>query len=131
MAVADWRFYGRRLELDQLASILGRGRWFFVQITGRRRIGKTTLVQKALAREQNKPIYYVQIPDSGDAGVLSAVCDALDTFQVPADRFPHPHTLSDLAKLIEAMIRAGYVVVLDEFQYFNRKGAAHQLLEQL
>jgi uncharacterized protein len=119
--VADWRFYGRRLELEQLASILARERWFFVQITGRRRIGKTTLVQNALSAEKDKSIYYVQIPDSGDAGVLSAVCDALDTFQVPADRFPRPQTLSDLAKLIEALARAAYVVVLDEFQYFNRK----------
>ncbi|HEY7422662.1 MAG TPA: ATP-binding protein [Gemmataceae bacterium] len=119
--MADWRFYGRRLELEHLASILGRGRWFFVQITGRRRIGKTTLVQNALSRSHRRLVFYVQIPDSGDAGVLSAVCDALDTFQVPADRFPRPHTVSDLAKLIEAMARAGYVVVLDEFQYFNRK----------
>src|SRR6185437_4115088 len=119
--MTDWRFYGRRLELEQLALILGRGRWFFVQITGRRRIGKTTLVQNALSRSGRQAVFYVQIPDSGDAGVLSAVGDALDTFDVPSDRFPRPHTLSDLAKLIEAMTRAGYVVVLDEFQYFNRK----------
>ena len=45
----------------------------------------------------------------------------LDTFQVPEDRFPRPRTLLDLAKLIEAMAQQGYVVVLDEFQYFNRK----------
>jgi AAA+ ATPase superfamily predicted ATPase len=118
--MAEWGFYGRKVELQQLASILRRGRWFFVKITGRRRIGKTTLVRNALSASPH-PVYYVQVPDSGDAGVLSAVCDALDTFGVPADRFPRPRTLSDLAKLIEAMARAGYVVVLDEFQYFNRK----------
>lgn len=117
--MADWRFYGRGLELDQLASILERKRWFFVQITGRRRIGKTALVQTALSLAQSQTVFYVQIPDSGDAGVLSAVCDALDTFQVPDDRFPRPHTLSDLVKLIESMTRDGYVVVLDEFQYFS------------
>ncbi len=119
--MTEWRFYGRQWELRQLSSILERKRWFFVKITGRRRIGKTTLVNNALPLSQPHPVYYVQVPDSGDAGVLSAVCDALDTFQVPAERFPRPRTLADLAKLIEAMARAGYVVILDEFQYFNRK----------
>ena len=66
-------------------------------------------------------MFYVQIPDSGVAGVLSAVNDALETFQVPSDRFPRPRTLPDLARLIESLARAGYVAVLDEFQYFNRK----------
>lgn len=119
--MAEWRFYGRSLELQQLAEILDRGRWFFVKITGRRRIGKTTLVRNALARSPARPVFYMQIPDSGEAGVLSAVNDALDTFQVPADQFPRPRTLSDLARLVESLAHAGYVIVLDEFQYFNRK----------
>jgi AAA+ ATPase superfamily predicted ATPase len=119
--MAEWRFYGRTAELQELASVLARGRWFFVKIAGRRRIGKTTLVRNALPSSSPLSLYYVQIPDSGEAGVLSAVCDALDTFQVPKDRFPHPHTLADFAKLIEALALAGYVVVLDEFQYFTRK----------
>jgi hypothetical protein len=33
-----------------------------------------------------QPMFYVQIPDSESDGVLSAVNDALETFQVPADR---------------------------------------------
>ena len=40
---------------------------------------------------------------------------------VSPDRFPRSRTLADLAKLIEALARDGYVVVLDKFQYFNRK----------
>jgi len=39
-----WKFYGRSPELDKLTAILRRNRWFFGKITGRRRIGKTTLV---------------------------------------------------------------------------------------
>ena len=45
-----WSFYGRRPELEQLEQVLARGRWFFMQISGRRRIGKTTLIQQALRR---------------------------------------------------------------------------------
>ena len=69
-------------------------------------------------------MYYLQVPDSEPAGVLSSVNDALDTFQVPADRYPRPQNLLQLAKLFEAMAQDGYVLVLDEFQYFNRKGYA-------
>lgn len=118
-----WSFYGRQEELDTLRNILARGRWFFVKVTGRRRIGKTALIQEALQEVgNNRPVFYVQIPDSGDAGVISAVHDALDTFKVPSERYPRPRTPSELAKLFEAMAEGGYIVVLDEFQYFNRKG---------
>ena len=120
--MSDWGFYGRRDELDKLRNVLDRGRWFFVKITGRRRIGKTALVQHALGGRDARPVYYVQIPDSGDAGVLSAVNDALDTFNVPREKFLRPRNPAELAKLLEALAEAGYVVVLDEFQYFNRKG---------
>ena len=47
MSKQPWGFYGRRDELARLAAMLGRGRWFFVKLSGRRRIGKTTLVQQA------------------------------------------------------------------------------------
>lgn len=118
-----WRFYGRRDQLAALAAMLARRRWFFARVTGRRRIGKTTLIQRALESiGSDRPVFYVQVPDSEAVGVLSAVNDALDTFGVPADRYPRPKDLAQLAKLLEAMAEGGYVMVLDEFQYFNRKG---------
>lgn len=75
----DWGFYGRGSELAELETILRRGRWFFARITGRRRIGKTTLVQHALERVALDDVLYVQIPDSAPAGILSAFGDALAT----------------------------------------------------
>jgi len=65
-------------------------------------------------------MFYVQIPDSAPAGVLSAVHDALESFNAPEDQFPCPHTLAEFARLTGTMTRAGYLVALDEFQYFNR-----------
>lgn len=121
--MAGWNFYGRKDELEKLERIFNRGRWFFVKITGRRRIGKTRLIEEARgALGGNRPVFYVQIPDSGDAGVISAVHDALETFGVPSDRYPRPRTPGELAKLLESLAEDGYLVVLDEFQYFNRKG---------
>jgi len=121
--MADWKFYGRREQLADLERMLQRKRWFFAKVTGRRRIGKTTLIQQAMEElGSEQPVFYMQIPDSEPAGVLSAVKDALETFQVPADRYPRPNDLLQLAKLLEAMAEGGYILILDEFQYFNRKG---------
>jgi uncharacterized protein len=117
-----WGFYGRAQECQGLAGVLGRGRWFFARITGRRRIGKTTLVQRALASmSPQRPIFYVQIPDSAPAGVLSAVADAMDTFQIDATRFPRPTSLLELSKTVKRLVESGTIVALDEFQYFSRK----------
>ena len=115
-----WGFYGRSEELRMTAEIIGRNRWFFAKMTGRRRIGKTTLIQHAIERTGAKPILYVQTPDSAPGGVLTAVAGALEIFGVAPDRFPRPNTLPELASLIGSLARAGYIVVLDEFQYFNR-----------
>lgn len=118
--MAEWGFYGRAQERENLEAILGRRRWFFARITGRRRIGKTTLVQEAL-QGLSRDVLYVQIPDSAPAGVLSAVADAMDTFQLDVARYPRPRTLLELSKTIKALVEAGTVVALDEFQYFSRK----------
>lgn len=116
-----WNFYGRTQELQELRDILLRKRWFFARITGRRRIGKTTLVQQALKVTGAQLVFYVQIPDSAPAGVLSAVHDAMETFELPVNRFPRPDSLLALARTIEDLARAGYIVAVDEFQYFARK----------
>jgi AAA+ ATPase superfamily predicted ATPase len=116
----EWGFYGRRAELGQLQDIFSRNRWFFAKVVGRRRIGKTTLIQEALRAAKKPGILYVQVPDSGPAGVLSAVDDAFQTFNIPEAICARPRSLGDLAKAIGVLARAGYVVALDEFQYFTR-----------
>lgn len=115
-----WGFYGRSRELESLEEILSRNRWFFARLTGRRRIGKTTLVQQALSAGPERPVLYVQIPDSAPAGVISAFADSMQTFEIPEERFVRPKSLRALANTIGDMARAGFIIVLDEFQYFAR-----------
>ena len=118
-----WHFYGRNDKLNSLRDIFARKKWFFAKVSGRRRIGKTTLIQRAMeSARSGQSVLYLQVPDSEPVGVISAVNDALETFAVPVDQFPRPHNLAQFAKLIEALARAGYILVLDEFQYFHRKG---------
>jgi len=45
----------------------------------------------------------------------------MDTFGIDATRFPRPNSLGGLARTVGALARAGHIVALDEFQYFNRK----------
>lgn len=116
-----WGFYGRDSELSDLTRILRRNRWFFARVTGRRRIGKTTLIQQALAAHGGREVFYVQVPDSAAAGVLSAVADAIETFELDRSRFVVPRSLGELARFVGDLARRGIIVALDEFQYFNRK----------
>ncbi|MFN7740427.1 MAG: AAA family ATPase [Cyanobacteriota bacterium] len=116
--MAEWGFYGRRQERAQLAQVLSRGRWFFLQISGRRRIGKTRLVQELLQPERRERVLYIQIPDSDPAGVVSTARDFMDNFGVNA---PLPHDLRSLAVRIGELCAEGWIVALDEFQHFNRK----------
>ncbi len=115
---SEWGFYGRKKELDRLREILRRGRWFFLKVSGRRRIGKTSLVQQALEAERREKVLYLQIPDSDPAGVVSATRDFYELFGV---RDPLPRDLRSLAASIGELARRGYVVAVDEFQYFHRK----------
>lgn len=118
MTKKAWGFYGRRQELNLLSDVLGRGRWFFVKVSGRRRIGKTTLVQQALRPDQRERVLYIQIPDSDPAGVVSTARDFYQMFGIEDDL---PVDLRSLATSIGALCEKGWIVALDEFQYFNRK----------
>jgi AAA+ ATPase superfamily predicted ATPase len=112
----DWDFYGRQPELDAVHAMLGRERWFFLKLSGRRRIGKTELVRHALARRPDTRVFYLQVPDSEPAGVVDAAQRYLELFEVPGER---PRTLPDVAALVGRLMREGWIVALDEFQYFH------------
>lgn len=114
---ATWDFYGRRAELAQLRAILDRRRWFFLQISGRRRIGKTTLIQQALGTGDIARTLYIQIPDSDPVGVIAACNGYLETFGMQE----RVSNLAELAKLLGKLAESGMIVALDEFQYFHRK----------
>ncbi len=115
-----WAFYGRRAELQQLQRILERRRWFFLQISGRRRIGKTALIQQAFSTAGITKTLYIQIPDSDPVGVVAACNGYLEMFGL-AQRVA---SLGELASLIGKLAADGYVIALDEFQYFHRKQLA-------
>jgi AAA+ ATPase superfamily predicted ATPase len=120
--VADnWSFYGRNRELKDLTAVIESGRWFFCRVSGRRRIGKTTLIREALARLKNsRRVLYMQVPDSDERGVIQAFQEALEDFYDDG-HFKEIQSFADMADVIETLCQLDVIVVLDEFQYFHRK----------
>jgi AAA+ ATPase superfamily predicted ATPase len=118
-----WGFYGRAREIAMIEDILDRGRWFFCAISGRRRIGKTSLIREALeAKWDHDKVLYFQIPDSDERGVVQAFQDALESVGAPPDIAKELRTFAVMAAMIQVLCEDGWVVILDEFQYFHRKG---------
>lgn len=120
----NWAFYGRAQESADIHSLIERGAWFFCSITGRRRIGKTTLIRNAV-QASNVRTFYIQIPDSDQFGVLRAMKDAIEDHSL--QEIVDPNTIrsfSDMARAIAILCRSGCIVVIDEFQYFHRKPLA-------
>ncbi len=118
MSQGGWGFYGRQQELSFLDALLRRGRWFFLKVSGRRRIGKTTLIQRALEAAGRDRVVYIQTPDSDPAGVVNTARDFFETFGVETLA---PTNLRELAAAVGTLVRQGAVVALDAFQYFHRK----------
>ena len=122
-----WEFYGRRDELGGLLEQIRRNRWFFGAIHGRRRIGKTALVQQALSTlsgdEPNaRPTLLIQLPDSNAADLAAVFRNAvrqtgLENRLNAGDRI---RDLPDVAAAVGALCAEGTIVALDEFQLCRR-----------
>jgi AAA+ ATPase superfamily predicted ATPase len=116
---ANWLFYGRAHEVEALRALLGRDRWFFVRVTGRRRIGKTALVRQALRGSGRERVALLQIDDGEPAGVVATARRQLELSGVPEAMLPTD--LQTLAGRLADLAADGWVIVLDEFQYFQKK----------
>ena len=124
---APWEFYGRREELGSVLEQMRRDRWFFGAIHGRRRIGKTALVQQALstlaADEANaRPALLVQLPDSNAADLAAVFRNAVREAGLGSrlDGGDRIRNLPDVAAAVGALCAEGTIVALDEFQICHR-----------
>ncbi|WP_400769960.1 ATP-binding protein [Methylosinus sporium] len=124
--MAEWGFYGRRVELAEIDKILARRRFFFCAISGRRRIGKTSLIQEAIRRRGlTEDALYVQVPDSDERGVVQAFEDSIEDV-LDDQEFARKScaNFSEIAILLFILWKNGWITALDEFQYFHRKALA-------
>ena len=118
-----WRFYGRHEELGGLLQTLRRGRWFFGAIRGRRRIGKTALLQQALQtlsedESAARRTLLVQLPDSNPADFAAVFRNALQAsgHQTAPLGGETIQGLTGVAEAVGSLCANGAIVALDEFQ---------------
>ncbi len=118
----SWNFYGRRAELGEIDRLLARPNFFFCSISGRRRIGKTSLIQEALKRRGTQSrAMYIQIPDSDERGVIQVFEDAIeDTFSDLDFARKACTNFSDICLLLQVLWTRKFIAAIDEFQYFHR-----------
>ena len=122
-----WSFYGRQHELGSLLDHLRRERWFFGAIRGRRRIGKTALVQQALKtlEEDETPArlaLLVQLPDSNPTDFVATFRNAVREADLEGrvDDLDSIQDLPGVAGAVGSLCAVGALVVLDEFQICHR-----------
>ena len=107
-----WRFYGREAELGALLRRLRRRQWSFGAIRGRRRIGKTALVQQATSNSGNgTPIqrrrrYTFQLPEGGPAYAVRRFRSAVQL----AGLGTHLHRLPEFSDLLGMASAIGGIV---------------------
>ena len=123
----SWNFYGRRDELGNLLEEMRQQRWFFGAIRGRRRIGKTALIQQALTTlAEDEPngisVLLVQLPDSSPEDLASVFRSAVREAALGHHfiRLDSVRDLPGVAAAVGSLCSVGTVVVLDEFQTCHR-----------
>lgn len=122
-----WGFYGRSEELGALLEHMRGSRWFLGTIRGRRRIGKTALIQQALEtlgadKPECGPFLLVEVPDSNPGDFLTVFRSAMRVagLQTLVEVPDADAGLPGVAASVGSLCEAGVTVVLDEFQVCRR-----------
>ena len=107
-------FVGRSRELNKLNALYNRNQFEFVVFYGRRRVGKTTLINEFT--EQKKSIYYMAVEGTKKENLAGLSKTFLQESLAPLSQF---NDYEDLLLYIEQLALSGerYIVAIDEFPY--------------
>lgn len=111
------KFYNRETELAHLREVRGKAysdHSKLTVLTGRRRVGKTSLIFKAL---EDEPFIYLFVGRKNEAdlcsGYVAEITQKLDLYVPPMERF-----VDVFRFLMEQGIARKFTLVVDEFQEF-------------
>ena len=107
-------FVGRSRELNKLNALYNRNQFEFVVFYGRRRVGKTTLINEFT--EQKKSIYYMAVEGTKKENLAGLSKTFLQESLAPLSQF---NDYEDLLLYIDQLALSGerYIVAIDEFPY--------------
>jgi hypothetical protein len=107
-------FVDREAELDWLIDRLESGERQLLVLYGRRRVGKTALVTRALSRLEQPSLYFLcdeRGTESNAERFAAAYADALNDVEPAVDGF------EDAFRYLAARVDGPFVVAIDEFSY--------------
>ncbi len=96
------KFYDREKEVEFLRSLQGS---FFVAVVGRRRVGKTRLVNEAMPDR-----IYLFVPEDKEERMTAS-----EWSEQIKKTMPMPES-GDITEILEFLLQSGKVVFIDEFQ---------------
>ncbi len=121
--VAAPPFVGRTGELRQLHATLGRSKPTVSVVYGRRRVGKSALIRKAL--EGRPALYFEGLENQPTAEQLANFCLQLERQSPTSIAGEKPKTWREAFLLLEPILKQQpSCVVLDEFQWMANYRAA-------
>jgi AAA+ ATPase superfamily predicted ATPase len=113
------KFVGRKIELDFLKKSLNSTKFQLIPIWGRRRIGKTELILRAL-RDNKNGIYFL--------ATESTEIENIKQFQKDSARCLNDQTVLDLSSdwesIFKYICKKDPIIVIDEFPYLIQSNQA-------
>ena len=110
-------FYGRKKELSQLKKLISSDEMLMGLIYGRRRIGKSELVKRAIKESDIKSIYYECKQVTEESNVQS-MCEVLtDSLGLPKLGYTKVEEIVDY--IFNLSKKENIVFVLDEYPYLR------------
>ncbi|KEQ15482.1 hypothetical protein GZ77_02255 [Endozoicomonas montiporae] len=121
------KFYNREYELQQLidwSHQASSGSAAMTLVVGRRRVGKTALLNQAFSQDQNHPSIYLFVSRKQEPLLCEEFTEQIRTvLNVPV--FGTPRRMREVMEiLLQYSCTSPLTVVLDEFQDFNRVNKA-------
>lgn len=113
---ANMDFVDRIKELDRLRAFLDSADSTLGVIYGRRRVGKSTLVKKAI---EGRPAVYFQADETQVANQLALLAKSVAMLLPGFDKVIYPDWYA-LLETLNRQLPAGAVVCLDEFPYLAK-----------
>ncbi len=118
------KFVNRREELEELGELLKRKRAALVLLYGRRRVGKTRLIQEFL---RDKRSLYFYIPNAGEGTILAELSHAVESEFFKGFRFAD---FRSFMEYLAGKLEDGVIVAIDEFQRLTRVDGAISMLQR-
>lgn len=116
-------FIGRRQELDELKKFLNSSSSRVAMIYGKRRVGKTTLLERAMAETKVNYLFFEASETSYKANLDAFTSILSSKLEISLGSYA---SFTELFSFLKSFSRS-FVIVIDEFQYLIMNQKEHEI----